>query len=317
MPARKYIKPAQTSMKCLGLKQTEKLLIITDQNMLSIAWSLFDAALEIGANVQLIRIPVADSHGSEPPEPLPEFMLKFDAVIAPTTKSMSHTDARRAATKAGVRIATMPGILEETFIRAMAADYEIIAARGKALAKHMKLTKLIKVTSPSGTDIEFTKNDRKILVDTGLVHSPGNFCNLPAGEVFIAPNEGSGNGIIAVDGSMAGIGLVKSPLFITIEKGYAAKFKGYKAQELEQLLQPFGKDARNLAEFGIGTNDKARLCGSPLEDEKVIGTIHLALGDNQSMGGNVAVSSHLDGIIKRPSVWFDDRLVMRDGEFIV
>lgn len=316
MPSHKYIKPAQSTMKCLGIKSGEKLLIITDQNKLSIAWALFDAALEIGANVQLIRIPVATTHGSEPPDPLPEYMLKFDAIIAPTSKSISHTRARRAACEAGVRIATMPDILEETFLRAMEADYEKIADRGHRLAKRLEKADIIKATSTSGTNITFNKGNRRVLVDTGLVLKPGDFSNLPAGEVFIAPLETTGNGIIAVDGSMAGLGLMERPLVITIKDGYAVKIDGYQAGELEKMLESHGKDGKNLAEFGIGTNDKARLCGSPLEDEKVIGTIHLALGDNKTMGGNVSVSSHLDGIIKSPSVWFDDAQIMKDGEFL-
>ncbi len=316
MPAHRYIEPARVSLQCLGLKKTEKLLIITDQNKLSIAWALFDASLELEANVQLIRIPVPPSHGSEPPEPLPEYMLKFDAIIAPTTMSISHTDARRIASKADVRIATMPDILEETFLRTMKADYQKIASRGRAIARLLIKAARVKVVSPSGTDISFSKDDRKVLIDTGLIHSPGAFSNLPAGEVFVAPVEGSGNGVIAVDGSMAGVGLLDKPLIITINDGYAVKIEGEKADALLEIIKPHGQKARNLAEFGIGTNDRAQLCGSPLEDEKVIGTIHFALGDNQSVGGSVSVPSHLDGIIKKPTVWFDETMVMKAGAFI-
>jgi aminopeptidase len=304
-------------MRCLGLKQHEKLLIITDQNKLAISWALFDAAMAIGADVQLIRIPVADSHGSEPPEPLPEYMRKFDAIIAPTTKSITHTSARRLACDAGVRVATMPDILDETFLRTMTADYNEIAARGKILAKHLEQTGIIKIKSPSGTDITFNKENRKIIIDNGIISAPGSYGNLPAGEVYLAPIEGTGSGLMAVDGSMAGLGLVNEPLFITIENGCADKIEGFKAQALTDILKPHGKPARNLAEFGIGINERAQLCGSPLEDEKVIGTIHLALGDNQSMGGNVAVALHLDGIIRKPDVWFDDILVMKAGVFLI
>jgi len=317
MPSHKYIEPAFNTMKCLGLKKKEKLLIITDQNKLSISWALFDAALEIGADVQLVRIPVAQTHGSEPPEPLPDYMRKFDAIIAPTSKSITHTKARRLACESGVRIATMPDILEETFLRTMTADYNEIAARGKIIAKHLERADKIKIKSPSGTDISFTKGNRKIIIDNGIISAPGSFGNLPAGEVYLAPIEGTSSGVIAVDGSMAGLGLISEPLFITIENGYADKIEGFKAQALIDTLKPHGKLARNLAEFGIGINDRAQLCGSPLEDEKVIGTIHLALGDNQSMGGKVAVPSHLDGIIRKPDVWFDDIQVMNAGAFLI
>ena len=100
--------------------------------------------------------------------------------------------------------------------------------------------------------------------------------------------------------------------------GHATEITGGEsAARLVALLEPHGKDARTVAEFGIGTNDKAILTGVILEDEKVMGTIHIAFGDNRSMGGSVRVASHLDGLVKQPSVWFDDRQVMKDGQLLV
>jgi leucyl aminopeptidase (aminopeptidase T) len=301
----------------LKVKKDEKVLIIADQNKLSIAWALFDAAFEIGANVQLVRIPVAVTHGEEPPDPLPEYMRKFDAIIAPTTKSISHTAARRNASRNGVRIATMPDILDETFIRALDANYEEIAVKCQNLRQLMLKAKSIRVQSPSGTDITFSKKRRFPLVDTGILCNRGDFSNLPAGEVFVAPVEESAQGIIAFDGSMAGVGLLEQPLVVTIRDGYAQNVSGFGAEKLLIMLNAFGPHGHNLAEFGIGTNDKATLCGSPLEDEKVIGTVHFAFGDNITMGGKVAVALHIDGIIRKPSVWFDDQLIMENGAFAV
>ncbi len=318
MPSHKYIEPARNTLACLNIRKGEKFLIITDINKLSIAWALFDAAEETGANVQLVRIPIAGTHGTEPPDPLPEYMKKFDAIIAPMTMSISHTTARREACEAGVRAATMlPGILEETFTRSMNADYETIDELGKKLISHLDKAKQVKITSTAGTDISFEITGRKLINDNGLIINPGDFGNLPAGEVFLAPVEGSGNGVLVVDGSMAGIGITEEPLTITFKNGYAIKYEGYKADQLMKLLEPHGKDANNLAEFGIGTNHEAILCGSILEDEKVKGTIHLAIGNNESMGGSVSVKSHLDGIIKHPSFWLDDKQLMKDGNFLI
>ncbi len=55
-----------------------------------------------------------------------------------------------------------------------------------------------------------------------------------------------------------------------------------------------------LAELGIGTNDRARVTGVILEDEKIYGTVHIALGSNDTFGGTVAAGIHVDGIITRP-----------------
>jgi len=95
------------------------------------------------------------------------------------------------------------------------------------------------------------------------------------------------------------------------------EFSDEEAARLRALLEPHGRDARTVAEFGIGTNDRAIVTGVILEDEKVMGTIHIAFGDNKSMGGSVRVASHLDGLVTRPSVWFDDRPIMKDGRLLV
>ena len=83
------------------------------------------------------------------------------------------------------------------------------------------------------------------------------------------------------------------------------------------MLEPYGKNGRNIAEFGIGANEKAKLSGMILEDEKVLGTVHIALGNNVTMGGNVNVGIHLDGVIKRPTVYFDHSLIMDKGKLLV
>jgi len=107
---------------------------------------------------------------------------------------------------------------------------------------------------------------------------------------------------------------VREPIRILVKDGFATDITGgAEAKRLVELLEPHGKDGRNVAEFGVGTNDKAILTGLILEDEKVMGTIHIAFGDNKSMGGTVRVASHLDGLVKKPTVWFDDRKMMEGG----
>jgi leucyl aminopeptidase (aminopeptidase T) len=81
------------------------------------------------------------------------------------------------------------------------------------------------------------------------------------------------------------------------------------------MVSKFGDKGKNIAEFGIGTNDKAKLSGMLLEDEKVLGTVHIALGDNKTMGGKVHVPLHLDGVITNPTILVDSTPIMRSGRF--
>jgi len=304
---------------CMGAKRNEKILIISDEQKRKIGFSLYENALRLGIESLYVEMKSRKQNGEEPPKEIAELMQKFDVVFCPTTKSLTHTDARRAASANGVRVATFPGITENVMIRGMNADYKKIAKLSIKLVNILEQGKKIRVTAPAGTDISFSIEGRKAIASKGLFHKKGESGNLPTGETFLAPVEGTANGVFVVDGSMAGLGLIKNAnIKIEVENGYATKITGgVLAKKLTQQLDAVGKDARNIAEFGIGTNDSAKLSGVLLEDEKVLGTIHIALGNNVSMGGSVNVPLHLDGVIKKPTVYMDDKLLMKDGKLLV
>jgi leucyl aminopeptidase (aminopeptidase T) len=303
---------------CMGSKTTERILIITDEPQRLLGYALWKAAKDLGNDVVLTEILPRKSNGEEPPAEIADLMKKFDIVFCPTSKSLTHTDARRAASAAGVRIATLPGVTEEIMVRCMNADYNAIARRTIVLCTEMERTSAIRVTAPGGTDIVMPMKGRTAHASTGLFREKGQSGNLPTGEAYLAPLEHQSNGVVVVDGSMAGIGIVNTPIRIVVKDGFATAITGgAEADQLNRLLEPHGKDAYSVAEFGIGTNDKAIITGKIIEDEKVMGTIHIAFGDNKSMGGSVRVASHLDGLVKSPTVWFDDTMIMRDGQFII
>jgi leucyl aminopeptidase (aminopeptidase T) len=304
---------------CMGAKKNEKILVITDELKREIGISLHENAVRLGYESLLIEMKSGKLNGEEPSAEIAELMQKFNVVFCPTAKSLTHTDARRAASAKGVRIATFPGITKDVMIRGMNADYKAISKRTVELANLLETGKQIHVTAPAGTDITFSIAGRKSYASKGLFHASGESGNLPTGEAFLAPVEGSSNGVFVVDGSMAGLGLIKNAnIKIEVENGYATKISGGTlANKLKVMLDKVGKDARNIAEFGIGTNDSAKLSGVLLEDEKVMGTIHIALGNNVSMGGSVNVPIHLDGVVKKPTVWMDSKLLMKDGKLLV
>lgn len=304
---------------CMGAKKNEKILVITDENKRKIGISLYENALRLGHKALYLEMKSWKQNGEEPPEEIAELMLKFDIVLCPTTKSLTHTDARRAASAAGVRVATFPGITEDVMIRGMNADYKKIARLSIKLAGILEKGKRVRVTAPSGTDISFDIAGRKAIASKGLFHKKGESGNLPTGETFLAPVEGTAEGVFVVDGSMAGLGLIKNAnIRIEVKNGFAVKITGGRlASSLTKQLDSVGKMARNIAEFGIGTNDSARLSGILLEDEKVMGTIHIALGNNVSMGGSVNVPLHLDGVVKKPTVFLDNKLLMKEGKLLV
>lgn len=296
---------ANKVMECYGVKPEEKVLIVIDTSTPApIGKSLFEAAKNLGCEVILMTMLPRTRHGEEIPLPVAEAMKTSDVVIAPTTFSLTHTRARINACKAGARVASMPGITEKMMAQGgMTADYNKINEIAIALNNKLENAKKIRVVTDSGTDILFDLEGCKWFMDTGMCLEPGCSSNLPAGELYIAPKDA--NGIFVVDGSMSSFGLLDSPLEFTVKNRYVTDIRGKHAEMLNSILDKVGKKARNIAEFGIGINPKAKLIGNVLEDEKVAGTVHIALGDNSTFGGDVIAGIHLDGIIKEPELFVD------------
>jgi leucyl aminopeptidase (aminopeptidase T) len=314
----KLLKAARAALvECMGVSKKEVLLVIVDEPLRRIGYAFWEAGRKLGLETILTEIIEREMHGSEPPNAIAQLMSNVDIVIAPTNKSLSHTNARRAACDKGVRIATLPGITADSMRRTLAVDY-----KGKVKGPTEKLAKLLSdasqahVVTPAGTDITMLLKGREGEADTGIAHKGGDFTNLPAGEAYIAPIEDTANGKIVVDGSMAGVGLVKRPFTMHVKNGYVVKFEGGNAADtIRKLAAKVGKLGCNIAELGIGTNVKAHIVGNVLEDEKAIGTVHIAIGDNRSMGGNVSVPLHLDAILRKPTLSVDGKVIIRDGKW--
>ena len=303
--------------QCLGAKRGEKFLVITDEPLRPIGQAFFEAGREAGCETILCEILPRKNSGEPPPEPIPEFWKRFDLFVAPTSRSLTHTQARKAASEAGVRGATLPGISPDTMARCLAADYQAIARRSERLASILTAGKSARVTTPAGTDITLSIDGRQGTADTGLLTARGAFGNLPAGEAFLAPMEGTSEGVIVVDGSVGDSGALTRPITLVVKAGYVTEILGSEeAEQLKRLLDPHGRDAYSIAELGVGTNDKARIVGNVLEDEKVLGTVHIAVGNNAFMGGTVNVPSHHDAVLRKPDLIIDGRVVMRAGELL-
>ncbi len=315
----KLMEAARVAVReCMALRAEELSLVVTDAERRKIGEAILEAARETGSDAVLVEMVAREVSGEEPPVTVAEAMKAADVVLAPTTKSITHTESRRNACAAGARIATLPGITEESMARTLFADYGAIAERSRKLADILTEGSECHVTTPAGTELWMSIAGREGKADTGIIHNRGDYGNLPAGEGFIVPVEGSAEGILVVDGSMAGVGMLTEPIRIEIKGGLAVQLEGGReSKKLSDLLERVGGDARNIAELGIGTNEKAIVTGIVLEDEKVMGTVHIALGDNASMGGTIRVPLHLDGVLMNPTLLIDGSKVMENGALLI
>ena len=303
--------------KSLGLKSGEKFFIVADKRTEQLAKMFLKEAMSITQNVEIGLVKISLS-GQEPPGEIAEKMKMSDVVVMLTTSSYTHTKARIEANASGARIASMPNVNEDIIIRAGNADYEMIAKKTSKLGKILDRGSLVLIKTKAGTNLELNISGRKSLLCTGLLQRPGSIGNIPGGETFIAPIEGSANGNLVVDGSVAGIGKVRDTINISIVEGYAKSIDGGReADLLKARLDKFGKDAYAVSELGIGTNNTALLSGHVVEDEKVVGTAHIVLGKNVSFGGKIDVPIHIDLVFLKPTITVDDILVIDNGKFLI
>ena len=303
--------------RCMGISPGEDVLVVCNPVTEEIGALMRIEAQGDGADATLAVMSERDSAAAEPPRAAAAAMAAADVVLAPTIQSLSHTAARKAATEEGVRIGTLPGVTEEMLTRLMSADLEEIRRRGWAIVSAMNAAKEARITCRHGSDLRLSLEGRLGIVDAGELGNRGAFGNLPCGEGFIAPVEGSAEGRLVVDGSIAGVGLLETPTALEIRAGHLVGTSGGGGEALMQLLAPHGPDATNVAELGIGTNEEALLTGNVLEDEKILGSAHVAFGASAAIGGTVQVPVHLDCVILEPTVEIDGETMVSGGELLI
>lgn len=254
---------------------------------------------------------------------------------APDGRSFDHIFHYLLHGISAIRAIWTPGITKDMFIRTVPVDYLKMRAAADRLSALLTQASVVMVKSPGGTDISFSIQGRKAMRDDGDFRSAGKGGNLPAGEVFISPAIKSAEGTIVFDGSISDIEgdiVIQKPIACTVRGGYVMGIEGgEEADRLEKALMrglnmasrlvhqqgmapetalSYGTNARHIGEFGIGLNPAARIGGNMLEDEKVLGTIHFAIGSNYDEDAPALI--HLDGLVKSPTVV----LLMPTGEEI-
>jgi leucyl aminopeptidase (aminopeptidase T) len=223
-----------------------------------------------------------------------------DVVVALPYFSTSHTKFRDMLNNiCGTRYASMPLFDEAMLSGAMMVNWKRMKKRTEDIVRIINKYETIEIETPNGSYISFSKKNRNALADTGIITKPGAFSNLPAGEAFLAPLEGTAQGRLVLE--WAPKRKLKQPVTLHIEKGEVREVEGNEkyVKFLAEILSE-KKENRNIAELGIGTNDKASRPDNILESEKIFGTIHIALGDNSSFGGTVRTSFHQDFVFFKP-----------------
>lgn len=304
---------------CAGAKSEDKVLVITDDKSFAIGKIMYECAKEHN-DTTLICMPPRSTHGSAPTVAVAAAMKSADVIFSATTFSLYNTVARLEACKAGARFVNMAdyslamlekGCLFVDFAKARALVEE---TAGKILGKACHLT------TPAGTNLTAGIEGRKAISGFGLANQPGMAASPPDIETAVGPTDNSTEGTIVIDGSvpLPGLGMIKEPITLKVEKGRIVSISGgEEAKLLDKSLNDLNDPRVFLVgEIGFGMNTGASISGRMLEDEGVYGTMHIGIGNNLSYGGTNDTPIHIDLIMRKPTYTVDGRVICKDGEYI-
>src|SRR4051794_33998693 len=210
--------------RCLDIQPDEDVVVVVDEPLQDLGERLRTAAQDTGADAVLTVMSPRPTDGSEPPAPVAEALAACDVFIAPASRSLSHTLARKRASEGGARGATMPHVTPDMLARLMAIDFDALGERSRAVAELLDRGREAHITCPRGSDLRLDLRGRQGIADDGDLTAKGAFGNLPCGEGFIAPAGGEGT---MVTRSLAAIGLTRGhPARLTVEGGRLTNAEG-------------------------------------------------------------------------------------------
>ena len=304
----------------LQVKQDESVLVVADDKQQPPLVDAFvTAGALLGAKVGKVVFPAVAKQNDEPMEFVAASLKTVQAAVVLPKVSITHVEAIRQARKTGTRVLVCSGVDERMMMGAVDADYEKLSSLTHKFVELFESANTVHVTSKKGTDVMFSIKGRSTMAVDGICNQPGQWNFAPAGTTATSPVEGTTNGTIVFDGSLAPFGIVDEPVTLQVEKGMIRNITGGKvASDFAMLLKSYdNENVYNIAEMGIGTNEKAELSGKLIEDERIMGAFHFGIGKSLNIGGNVDAPFHTDGIILNPNVYVDGRLVVEEGKILI
>jgi leucyl aminopeptidase (aminopeptidase T) len=346
----------------LRVKPGEQVLIVTNPSseVSVIAQALYDAALDAGGRPVLVYQPAKTQLDFAEPAVIAAFSARPEVVISMSAEKLGkdelgianpyeykgsrydHIFHLQMYGEKTCRSFWSPSTSIDSFIHTVPIDYGELKRRCAGIKAALDAAVSVRITGPGGTNAVFGLRKRRAFSDDGDFSAGGAGGNLPAGETFISPENGTAGGIIVFDGSISlhkGDIVIREPIRCTLEKGFVREITGGEeaaalrhtvetaernAREMEKSgkLPPgqgeiYARNARNIGEIGIGLNPAARITGSMLEDEKAFHTCHFAVGLNYDRDAPALI--HLDGLVKNPTIVAVDAggretVIQRDGE---
>lgn len=307
----------------------DKVLILTDTFSAALAEAFKQASIKEGCTVDIYII----EEDKRPLKAIPselEKLLSGKTIVLNIIKAYPEEIVFRIKWIFKVkenklaRLGHMPGINEDMMLNSVNVDFAKMKLTARKIVKALNGAARLHITTEKGTDLMLGVEGRMFIEDIGV--EPGEDCNIPCGEVYCAPVETKADGLIIFDASIGDIGKLIHPLKVYISNGRITRFESEDEQMVKRIdvLQNVDDDAMVIGELGIGVNPGARITGNMLEDEKSLGTAHIAFGNNADFtgGGKNNSKIHRDYLFYKPTIEIypadgGKKLLMRDGEFLL
>lgn len=323
----------------LSLSQGNDLLVIFDEDTVNLLSYFAQAAEYLSVSLVCVCVPRYQQARILSKQDISPILLQIlqqaRAIITCVNGEALYTRFRALILTeiAGpwTRIGHMPG-----------ADVQVLQAANFDIKKLSKICHEVELALTRGKRIEIISYDQagneyslyadlggwtRLSIASDSIIREGTWGNVPSGETYIAPIEGQSYGQIVINGSIPNSVLnPDGELLLTFEKGMLIDIKPKDSSSYQFLMNNEIKPAidmgdplwNNLAEIGIGLNKNIkRLTGNMLLDEKMAGTIHIAIGRNKDMNGLVMSAIHCDMVVTGPTVLVDDKSLLIRGELVL
>lgn len=299
---------------CFDLKPDESLLIVTDKSLADVGETIWKTAIRISKNSLLLKF--SNGTDNQLPEAVQGALAQANACLILTSKALDEQTFDKARQN-GSRILVLQNATRTLTERTFETNYKKITNISRKISDLFSIGKSLQLQSPSGTEAWLTISRIKGIAETGVVQQAGEFASLPAGEARVILNHKYINGVVTID-RVAGTKKLANPITLNIKEGEITQIKGgQEANELRKAIRKFGPAGRQIYEFAVGTNPCVKLGNSAQEDEKTLGAIHISFGQNKTTKVHAKMVQAIKGILLKPTLRVDGKLIVENGKIVV
>jgi len=201
----------------------------------------------------------------------------------------------------------------EFYFDAVLQDWAAEVERLNSMQKQLAGTQEVRILS-NDTDLSFSTQGRSYIIDDGRV-------NVPGGELFTSPLEDSVEGHIRFTNPGVFAGVLMEDIYLKFRDGVVVEATARTNESFLHQLLDMDPGARRVGEFAVGTNRKLTFfCNDILYDEKIFGTVHIALGRSYTeCGGKNESALHWD-IVKDlradGAMYIDGKKLLEQGRWL-